>query len=1265
MLPFFRLRVLVFAALCVSGIGSAVGASAQVVIRERVEVARQPIRAEAPQAQASTYCFGPVVGYAVYTPISAWSRVNSLSGTLDVETSCGVTTATFDSFFALDGVITSGGYDRYAYVSAGPTAVLRVPLRAVESLDRQVFRSLGEEWIRNGSGGTGEFTAQFGCALYSGCTDDPPHAAETEIHRTWEGAATQVAVLQPEWPDELVCGTTAPAPLVAIRPGPTEGWLSADAQASIGLSDEGGQPAAARVMLEELGGTGPTLSVDTDYATVRMGEVSMVAPPCTEVPVPRSVKVRIAAGGRMDYVWVRLIPPPPVALDLSAERDTVWVSGPVGSRIRATAIQADSTVTMMDPTNTPITFTAVSEWLEVRQANLQQGGPTRTVPYWYTGGDDASEEGVVVRVPVAQRSGPGPVCDTPVEVTASGGGISGARTIIVAGHSTATAPDSLTVSVAPDSLAAGGVASVAVRLFTADQCDVPDSADDTPVTLSVTRPSLGELRRLDTDEAGAVLADVPYAVARDRVVFESFGRQETPPAFTSRREAVRWRGAAFSDSTSADSVRAQTWIVASTAGLASDSASVVVGGVSRLVATVVANADSTVTLRVEVPGGCTAGSPDIRLVVRGVPGQFDLPGSTPLGTEGGSVVVPCVVAEAGVGFVPDGSGGMVFIGSFSAEFVSVAYGPDGEPILPSEAVALTNQPAGGPGCLDGCEEPAAVQVQLRGVNDAPYPLGYVMVSRFPTDQRLPSGGRYSTDQYNEDPQRDFYTAELTGNAKAGDRFVVRGSIPSALEFGPEVDCKDVKFQLRVRRNGNYVTFRAGDGQQGVGSPQGEYYSYDSEFHVSDRQGQCRMNRFIRFVSNAEPGQGGSPGTANSNGGTYDDQYQGSQTVRVQLGDIVEIVAVATVGVQDVSSETLSVPVGNVEGNLTDPDTPALVNVRWATLPGGIADASVSTMRLSEDYAQVAIEFRQMGPPVEYSEVQNVFSISPFSGASSGSSWVSSNQESIGISFDIVNTDGSHIGPFNVSYEYSVGMRIETIALLFRREIAIAVAGDEDWAYGNTAHLWASSGELMVLVAKGKTILVHSFMSSSELSLATVSIPYNHLYVEFIDILRMNARAGNAVESLDIVVARGSSLWTGPPGSSPGAIWGQASSYVSGELRPDELSPVNTVVVEPVAANAPDDLPFVLGHEAGHVLIAGTEPGPTPPVADCAEWNRHSARATNFLKCGSPPNSIEGYGESKRFLDVQALQMRSRHVFETLPASTVPREPRLLRVRQSL
>ena len=248
--------------------------------------------------------------------------------------------------------------------------------------------------------------------------------------------------------------------------------------------------------------------------------------------MPRWVRVKGVVGGRTAYESVRLTLPPPVTLALSAERDTVWVSGPVGSRIRATAIQADSTVTMMDPTTTPITFTAESEWLEVRQEDVYESGPTRTVPYLSPYTDDASGDGVVVRVPFAQRSGPGPVCDTPVEVTASGGGVSGA-TMVVAGHSTATAPDSLIVTATPDALWPDEYATVRAVALTEQGCTGADLDPDRTFEVQVfpyqsARAGVLVNDRTGERDAGSLLAT--YADLRaGRVRFIADTTEVDPP----------------------------------------------------------------------------------------------------------------------------------------------------------------------------------------------------------------------------------------------------------------------------------------------------------------------------------------------------------------------------------------------------------------------------------------------------------------------------------------------------------------------------------------------------------------------------------------------------------------------------------------------------------------------------------------------------------------------------------------------------------------
>ncbi|MEM0963098.1 MAG: hypothetical protein AAGK21_11255 [Bacteroidota bacterium] len=569
-------------------------------------------------------------------------------------------------------------------------------------------------------------------------------------------------------------------------------------------------------------------------------------------------------------------------------------------------------------------------------------------------------------------------------------------------------------------------------------------------------------------------------------------------------------------------------------------------------------------------------------------------------------------------------------------------------------------------------------VRLLGVDDLDYPLDYVMVSRFPTDERFPSGGRFVTNSFNKSPQRDLYLAQQTGDSDAGDRFTVRPTVSSAAAFGAGIDCSDVEFEIRVLRAGGYVlTFRQGDDQRRDGPNSEEYYRYGAEWDRDDRAGECRMNHFVRFVSNAEPGQGGSPGAANPNGGTYDDQFGRDRTIRVQLGDVVEVVATAKVNDVPQRTDPLRVPVGNLSGNLADVDTPGLVRVQWSTSPEVLIDQSgamnpdlqtapdVVTARLSEDFAQVGIAFQQAGTMATYEfNVQNAFRLIPISPGSGSGTWRTQSRGTVGVTATTIDNSGTVGSPVTATYTYDPNQSLQQIAEGLREALAVAsgydpAGGDTAWLVGQTASFPGEGDEWITVVNRGRNTQF-SYQHSPEIALDDLPVDYRNVYQHIANVIRVNAREGEARETVDVVVLPPNSLWNAAPSDpSRRALWGEAANYTFTDvLEPGQLSAANVILVQSITANAPDDLPSVMGHEMGHILQGAEERGPKASPSSCSQWQNHSALSTNFLECSSAPTSAEMYRSDKRFLEAQARQMRAFHTPNDLGASL--REPRLIR-----
>ena len=106
------------------------------------------------------------------------------------------------------------------------------------------------------------------------------------------------------------------------------------------------------------------------------------------------------------------------------------------------------------------------------------------------------------------------MCDVPIGVRVSGGGVSGEAGLVIRGTGTATEPDTLLVSASPDVLAPGERATVTAKALTEDACAVRGGVlpDSTRMTVMVPSAEQGLLEYDGTQ--GVVLNDVPYGALR-------------------------------------------------------------------------------------------------------------------------------------------------------------------------------------------------------------------------------------------------------------------------------------------------------------------------------------------------------------------------------------------------------------------------------------------------------------------------------------------------------------------------------------------------------------------------------------------------------------------------------------------------------------------------------------------------------------------------------------------------------------------------------
>lgn len=614
------------------------------------------------------------------------------------------------------------------------------------------------------------------------------------------------------------------------------------------------------------------------------------------------------------------------------------------------------------------------------------------------------------------------------------------------------------------------------------------------------------------------------------------------------------------------------------------------------------------------------------------------------------------------GFVPDGpvarrgSGERVASVTRTLADVGNVRFVAADDVLVAAAVTVTAAGGGRTGTVAVTVLPPPI-VDWLTVQDSTYTRDYLFVSRFPTDQRFPRDERFITADFNSTVAEDLPTAGASG----GDAFTVRPRLNMAGAFGEDVDCSHIQFHLRVLRNGTPVEFRSGDDAQGV--PPTEY-EYGADWASrAEKRGECRSKRFIRFVSNAPPGAGGSPGTANQHGGTYDDEFGGSRTVRVQLGDSVVVWAVATIGGRRDTTAAVSLPIGAPGADLTDPFVPARVNVHWAVPAGGTAAPDVVTDRMSEDVAQAGIRFNLAPSVTPYTPVQNTFRLRlPSATGSDPNVWRTTVGGTVGAT---VTLDGG--ATWSADYTYAANVSFLSVA----RGLLAALAAQSGGVMDGNVSASATSAEIadapdlsfVLLLAKGRDFSdIAPRFTGGDVRAELFPLNYGHLYGPMAAAAAMNFRDGDR-ETMDVVALGANALFE--DATNTFQLNGSAYPRDAVDVNPnpavaERLTPINTVLLDGRAADAADDLPSTAGHEAAHVLLNGAYAGAAGTGAACDEPDRHDLDPTNLVACGGASlTGVEGYGYHKRLTQAQAEDIRTDHGPSQDPSEQGLR-PRLLR-----
>lgn len=534
---------------------------------------------------------------------------------------------------------------------------------------------------------------------------------------------------------------------------------------------------------------------------------------------------------------------------------------------------------------------------------------------------------------------------------------------------------------------------------------------------------------------------------------------------------------------------------------------------------------------------------------------------------------------------------------------------------------------------------AAPAARLLRQDDTEVTDDYLMVSRFVTNDRLGSAGFSSGfTTVAEDP--------VLAGTGGGDRFTFRPEVSNVER------CNKVEFRLRVLRDGTPIRFRPGDGQEQEGGD--EYYEYDARGD-GNAPGVCRGNQFIRLVSNAPPEVASQiPTNAPSD---YDDEYEDERTVRVQLGDVVQVTT-AFDGVEDATS-AVEKRVGQEPEVTGSPDAVRTVAVNWSERSGLSSAADVVTARMSEDLAQAAVAFEQTGTTAAYREVQDVLRLRILAALPSQNyeTWRSLIGGTVRVRVTL--SDGT---AFDASYTYAAGVRLDNIATGLRRSMIDQSGGRLSVGLpdvlGNTAICYDESEPFAAFVLVERGAAAMSFgppIGVGEVALELFLVDYQHLYGSMTQAAAMNHRDDDLL-TMDAIVVEPDAIWK--DATNDHKLWGASFPYEGDdEGSGGILTSVNATLLDARAADALDDFPYVAGHEAGHLLLGEAYPGHDP--AD----NTHHPDPTNLLFAGADEDDVERYDYHKRLTKAQVDHLRARHEPED-PGQSLPTYPRLFQRRSA-
>lgn len=433
-------------------------------------------------------------------------------------------------------------------------------------------------------------------------------------------------------------------------------------------------------------------------------------------------------------------------------------------------------------------------------------------------------------------------------------------------------------------------------------------------------------------------------------------------------------------------------------------------------------------------------------------------------------------------------------------------------------------------------ECAAPVVQLLRQNGDPVTEGYVMVSKVAPDQMFDTGDMNFPMPCTSNCDPDTFRPEATG-------------------LGPD---QVVEFKVEVlpwdgRAVDDIPVFRA----------------------ISDGSGNYRSERELRLVSNDDPG-----GDVTA---YYDDDPwlqqsdKNRQTILVALEDRVRVTTIVD-GVDEPAVEwQVGASAGAVDalGN-PDPNAVRRANLKWI-VPDVITSTvpNVITSRVSEDFAQASIYFRNVGVDFVSTTLKSVLSIRYVREGMSGTTQTGS------ISFDVVDTSTQALLA-QVNYpSYVVGSTTSTVVAEIQRQLTAAGLAPSFFNGRDGDH-----SEKAIVIGRLSEVRVANLTFSGDIEMWPYELDPAKFERSQERLLTAAASKDTNDQSIDFIVVEDGSLGNKPSG---GPILGIA--LTEPPTGASSLSIVeNTVFVIESAADDKDDYAMVAGHEIGHVLFQETIPG---------------------------------------------------------------------------